>query len=242
MFHCKQFSVAQDNCAMKVNTDSMILGSWANVQTASSILDVGTGSGILALMMAQKSQNSPTKAFIDAIEIDDNAAKQASLNFANTKWSSRLRLIHCDVTQFNASQPYDVIIANPPYFDANTKNTNAYRLQTSARTVARQTTNLSPSDFFRFCTKNLANEGVIYCVYPYSSLTEVMNCAATHKLYLSRVLHVKHNSQSQPYLCAMRFSRHKIREVLPEHLVIRTQDNAYTTEFKNLCKPFYLKF
>ncbi|WP_346993056.1 methyltransferase [Alteromonas gracilis] len=95
---------------MKVNTDSLILGSWASTNNAKRILDIGTGSGILALMLAQK---SPQETTVDAIEIDDSAAEQASQNFANAPWSNRMQVVHTDLAHFQPSHLYDLIITNP---------------------------------------------------------------------------------------------------------------------------------
>ena len=250
MFRCKQFTVAQDHCAMKVNTDSLILGSWVDVGSAKSILDVGTGSGILALMMAQKALPS---ARIDAIEIDEGAAMQATSNFENAKWSRQLSIFHGDICHFAPSRAYDLVVSNPPYFGEARKNTNAYGNQTKARNIARQTASLDPSALFSASSAALSDGGSMYCLYPSSIKVDVSQIAANCGLYLDRVLHIRHSARKTPYLCAFHFNKsssiscsEKMSELnamdSKNTLTIRNEAGDYTDEYKSLCQPFYLNF
>ena len=136
MFRCKQFSVKQDKCAMKVNTDSLILGSWAQPKAAKRILDVGTGSGILALMLAQQSEPD---SHVFAIELDEAAAQQAAENFENSQWRDRLTLKHENLVAYTPNAPFDVIVSNPPYFEPPSQTSRAFETQSSQRFAARQT-------------------------------------------------------------------------------------------------------
>jgi tRNA1Val (adenine37-N6)-methyltransferase len=239
MFRCKQFSVAQDKCAMKVNTDSLILGSWTNTNNAKRILDIGTGSGILALMLAQKSSQETT---VDAIEIDDSAAAQASQNFAHAPWSNRMQVVHTDLAHFQPSHLYDLIITNPPYFDSAKSATNAYCAQTSARAVARQVSRLEPVDLFQFCSEYLVDTGSMYCVYPYASAKKIIYLAGEQGLYLTRIINIRHSATREPYLSAFQFRLQPSDKVLSDTLTIRDQESAYTDQFRALCKAYYLKF
>ena len=239
MFRCKQFTVAQDKCAMKVNTDSLILGSWTSTNNAKRILDIGTGSGILALMLAQK---SPQETTVDAIEIDDNAAAQASQNFANAPWSDRMQVVHADLAHFKPSHLYDLIITNPPYFDSAKSATNAYCTQTSARAVARQVSRLEPVDLFQFCSEYLVDTGAIYCVYPYASAKKIIHLAGEQGMHLTRTINIRHSATREPYLSAFQFHLQPSDRVLSDTLTIRDHKGAYTDQFKALCKAYYLKF
>jgi len=268
MFRCKQFTVAQDKCAMKVNTDSLILGSWAEPGTAKHILDVGTGSGILALMMAQKSEHffhsstdeqrvgNQRAVRIDAIEIDEDAAAQAALNFKNSKWANQLFSRCCDVNSFTSPYLYDVVISNPPYFDSPAKRSNAYNQQSQPRNLARQTLALGTEEFFEVSYKLLESNGHLYCVYPFSLEARVIQSAASYSFALEKQLYVRHESNSAPYLCAFHFRKLAITSTLSSienvgviteeasktTLTIRDAQGNYTSEYKALCQPFYLKF
>ncbi|MBJ2128902.1 methyltransferase [Alteromonas sp. IB21] len=253
MFRCKQFTVAQDRCAMKVNTDSLILGSWVNVGSAARILDVGTGTGILALMMAQKALPSSK---IDAIEIDDNAAMQAASNFDNAKWSRQLSVHHCDICQFEPPCLYDLVVSNPPYFDEALKNTNAYKTQGKARNVARQTSVLRPDTLFSVSNAVLNEGASMYCLYPSTLDADIVQVAETYGLQLQRILYIKHSKTKPPYLCAFHFIKSSLASSLHGYkntqeqntivskniLTIRNEKGDYTDEYKALCEPFYLKF
>ena len=268
MFRCKQFTVAQDKCAMKVNTDSLILGSWANIRAdvkhAPRILDIGTGSGILALMMAQKAESQlvDIEFRIDAIEIDKDAAAQAVVNFKKSKWAEQLHIHSCDLADFKPAYLYDTIISNPPYFDTPAKVSNAYNKQSHNRSVARQTSTLSPDELFNASSALLIESGQMYCVYPASMEADIIKTAAGHGLLLEAMLYVKHTSDKDPYLCAFRFSKamrnandgHADCTAYADHLlfttkvanenalIIRDREGYYTNEYKALCQPFYLKF
>ena len=118
MFRFKHFSIAQDKCAMKVGTDGTLLGAWAKANKPQQILDIGTGTGLIAMMMAQRFEN----ANIKALEIDMDASQQAAENFQNTKWSNRLFLEHISFQEFQHTASFDLIVSNPPYFENNLKN------------------------------------------------------------------------------------------------------------------------
>lgn len=240
MFRCKQFAIAQDKCAMKVNTDSLILGSWAKVNNATSVLDVGTGTGILALMLAQRTSDN---VLIDAIDIDLEAAQQAQENVASSKWVHRIN-VSCSSLQSHNEKDYDVIVSNPPYFDAPHENSNAYKTQSAQRATARQTSALSPSDLFVYCQKHLKSNGWLNCVYPYSIKTEIVNTASKFGFCAVHIMDVCHGEQYDPYLSAFQFQHaHNATPMIVEDtLFIRNKAGEYSETYKALCKPFYLKF
>ncbi|TKB00761.1 DUF890 domain-containing protein [Alteromonas portus] len=253
---------------MKVNTDSLILGSWAEPGPAKHVLDIGTGSGILALMMAQKLEHSfhssadeqrvdnQQAVRIDAIEIDENATAQAALNFKNSKWANQLFARCCDVNSFTSPYLYDVVISNPPYFDSPAKRSNAYNQQSQPRNVARQALALSAEEFFEVSQEMLELNGHLYCVYPFSLEARVIQIAASYSFALEKQLYVRHESNSTPYLCAFHFRKLALTSTLSPienigvineeasktTLTIRDAQGNYTSEYKALCQPFYLKF
>ncbi len=242
-FTCKQFRLEQDLCAMKVNTDSMVLGSWAiPADVDRPMLDIGTGSGILALMMAQKS----ISASIDAIEIDAKAIGQASKNFAASKWADRLHPIHADLTNFEPSCRYATIVTNPPYFEGGKSPTNAYLQQSRARMLARDDHSLSPHILFTWVAKYLLVEGAFYCIYPAQREAEIIALAESKYLRCTQLLSLQHTKDSPVHAIAMKFCQsEKIdKEYLIERqpLIIRNELQQYSNEFKTLCRDFYLHF
>ena len=199
---------------------------------------------------------------IDAIEIDKDAAAQAAFNFKNSKWAGRLHIHNCDVAGFKSAYLYDTIISNPPYFDSPAKLSNAYNKQSHTRLMARQTSTLSPDELFSASSALLAECGQMYCVYPASMQADIIKIAAGYGLLLEAMLYVKHTSDKDPYLCAFRFNKvmknadgghadctaytdHQLftKKVTNEtELIIRDHEGNYTSEYKALCQPFYLKF
>lgn len=238
MFRCKQFEVAHDKCAMKVGTDSLLLGSWAQPNDASHILDIGTGSGILALMMAQK---STPEAHIYAIDIDDDAFVQASENASASPWRKKVQTFHCALDDFNCDTLLDVIITNPPYFDAVDTTRRAFSRQTTQRHVARQERQLTPGKLFTFSAKQLKSNGALYCVYPYNRAPLILEEAKRNGLHPLRLMTVKHAQASSPYLMAFCFSKRE-GHVNKEVLIIRDGNGDYTAAYKTLCRDFYLRF
>ncbi|MCW8109658.1 methyltransferase [Alteromonas ponticola] len=243
VFACKQFVVEQHHCAMKVNTDSLILGSWASPASVTGpILDIGTGSGILALMMAQKSQMSS----VYAIEIDPDAAQQADKNFAASPWSKRMNVILMDIAQFTPTQHYATIIANPPYFAAPISSSRAYIQLNRHRERARIDHGLSISTLFHWVAKHLIKNGYFYCLYPAAREAEILSMAKTVNLVCDELLTVRHSEEKPAHVVAFKFSQSekRVTEYLinRQTLVIRNQQAQYSSEFKTLCRDFYLHF
>lgn len=239
MFRCKQFVVQQDKCAMKVNTDSLILGSWVDVGQAQTLLDIGTGTGILALMLAQKSANH---ARIQAIDIDEAAAIQAKENIKSCPWPNKVDVIWGDINTAIASR-FDLIVSNPPYFEAPTAPTQAYQTQAANRQIARQFSQLSPESLFSRVAELLSPDGRFYCLYPSESEAGIVETGARHHLFAQRIMQVQHSESSSPYVNGFVFSKdNNQRDIQRETLVIRQTNNQYTDQFRALCQGFYLSF
>lgn len=237
-FQCKQFFVAHDQCAMKVSTDSLILGSFVATANACTILDVGTGSGILALMMAQK---STADTAITAIDIDPGAIAQARLNAANSPWPEKFRVVQSPLQQLDQQQQYDLIVSNPPYFADAVSPSRAYASMSESRGLARTEQTLSIDDFFAQTAARSHTGSRLYCMYPIAREAEVFNSALQSGWHVKQSLSVRHNASSAPYLGVYCFVRVPAA-VAAETLTIRTSENQYTPEYKQLCADFYLNF
>ncbi|NVK55005.1 MAG: methyltransferase [Alteromonadaceae bacterium] len=237
-FTCKQFFVAHDQCAMKVSTDSLLLGSFARAEDAGRILDVGTGSGILALMMAQKSVD---ECHIDALDIDSDAVRQAGENVASSPWPGKVT-VHLQALQaLSPVAPYEVVITNPPYFRQAQSNTRAYDAMPVSRGQARNESGLSMATLFAQCASMITKSGRFYCMYPYSRYDEVLSEAARSGWHAHRELIVSHTYAKAPYICLFEFVQ-CAGVTDSQQLSIRSADNQYTAAFKGLCREFYRNF
>ncbi len=188
---------------MKVNTDSMILGSWAEPGHSTKILDIGTGTGILALMMAQKSKSD---AAVTAVEQDSDACSQAAENFAASPWASRMAVIAGDISEVALPARADCIITNPPYFDAVDHRSEAYNTLTPARAAARLENSLLPYTLMSVVKRQLSDCGIFYCVYPSGREETVIQSAKDAGLGLLTRLSVRSVADREPYLTAFKFT------------------------------------
>ncbi len=230
-FRFKQFSVSQDRCAMKVNTDGVLLGAWADVSGAKNILDVGTGTGVIALMMAQKNPD----AMIDAIEIDKDAFAQAGENFLDSLWSERLYAHHVSLQEFDPKRRYDLIISNPPYF------VDDYKTENHQKNIAKHSISLSYGELILGIDRLLSSSGDAFLVLPHFNLQLLEPLAAGKKLFITKVTEVIAVEGKAPYLVLIRLSREK-RDCLKSTIVIQNEAGLFTNEYKSLTKEFYLKF
>lgn len=232
-FYFKEFKVEQDQCAMKIGTDGVLLGAWApnNVE---SILDVGTGTGIIALILAQRSD-----AFlIDALEIDEAAYEQAVDNFENSPWGDRLFCYHAEFGEFveemQDEEKYDLIISNPPFYNAN------YKTLSQQRDIARFQDALPFDLLLEGTSKLLTQNGTFSVIIPSESETYFIEIAKKHQLFPSKITYVKGTPDSKIKRCLLNFSFQKT-SLQKDELVIETARHQYTTAYKNLVKDFYLK-
>ncbi|RDV24035.1 methyltransferase domain-containing protein [Alteromonas aestuariivivens] len=223
---------------MKVNTDSLILGSWVEPMLAARALDIGTGSGLLALMLAQKLDHD---CEIDGIEIDPQAAGQAKENMQASPWGRRLRVISGAVQEYHPSVPYNLIISNPPYFAMPNGSTQAYQQQTIERKTARQATGLSAIELFSWVSNHLSQDGFFYCLYPYGRVEEVVQVAQSNGLNVKRVLHIHSQPEKEPHVSALQFGFGNY-QVAMENLFIHSQSTTYSENFRRLCASYYLNF
>lgn len=241
MFAFKQFTIHQDRCAMKVGTDGVLLGAWARVVHCRNILDIGTGTGLVALMAAQRSQ-----ADVLGIDLDVDAVSQATDNVAASPWCHRVRMMEGDVRNVAelldsislltpASQPvFDAILCNPPYFENSLKSPDA------SRTLARHTDTLTFDELARSVARLLSPEGEFSVVIPYERATDMTVSAACNGLFATRQTVVCTVQGAKPKRILMAFTRQGAPHA-PETLCIQDSQRCYTPEYIRLVEDFYLK-
>ncbi|MFV9549871.1 tRNA1(Val) (adenine(37)-N6)-methyltransferase [Algibacter sp. PT7-4] len=218
---------------MKIGTDGVLLGAWTSIEKHPfSILDIGAGTGILSLMLAQRS----FAEIIDAIEIDDDAHEQCVNNFEQSPWSDRLFCYHASLKQFTdeIEDKYDVIICNPPFYSEN------YKTDNSQRDLARFQDAMPFNHLIESVSKLLSAEGTFSVVIPYKEEITFTNLASKYNLYPNRKLHVKGNPNSEIKRSLIAFSFRESKPII-ESLIIETDRHQYTEAYINLTKDFYLK-
>ncbi len=228
-FKFLQFTINQDRSAMKVSTDPVLLGSWADPKEARSILDIGTGTGVLAIMMAQKSLGS-----IDAIDIDFESARQARDNSDASPWGARINVVHTSLQDYAAStgKKYDLIISNPPYFEnTNSKSANA-------KVKAKHTNTLSYSDLIRAVRKLLNEQGVFYVVLPSQEGSTFFDLAYVLGLYCREKLHVHTIAGKIEKRVLMKFLL-RSGTCQESSILMQDQNKKPTAEFIELTKDYY---
>ena len=230
VFRFKQFAVVNDRSAMKVGTDGVLLGAWCPVEGAKRVIDVGTGCGVIALMIAQRNPD----AIINGIDIDQASIEEASLNFAHSPWSDRLTASQQDYNDMGTDGRYDLIVSNPPYF------TNGILPDGDARTTARHTLSLTYRQLIEGASRLLTDDGVLALISPTDAEGEIIEAAAFASMpvcRLTRVIPVE-GAASKRTLWLLS------RRTNPYHedtLIIAHADGTFSVEYRALTHPVYLK-
>lgn len=219
---------------MKVTTEACLFGAWVvesfNKIAFSNAIDIGTGTGLLALMLAQE-----TVCNITAIELDPEAARQAGRNFEASSWKDNLEIIEGDITEINTRKKFNLVISNPPFYEKSLaspdKNIN----------LARHDSGLGLKQLFEAARKLLENDGIFYLLFPSARLASVLNEAAACRLYLLRQASVKQSEQHGVFREMLALSPRPVMEVLRETINIR-EKKEYSTRFIGLLENFYLNF
>ncbi|WP_373766572.1 tRNA1(Val) (adenine(37)-N6)-methyltransferase [Glaesserella sp.] len=228
-FQFKQFFIAHDRCAMKVNTDGILLGAIADVSHAAHILDLGTGTGLIAIMLAQR---TACHTQILAVELEQHAFEQASQNTAHSPWANRIKVIRADVMQWASDKTFDLIVANPPYFEHSPIS------RTPERHLAR-TASQSHLDWLRQAQKQLSPDGKISFILPTDAAEKLIAQSKTCRLTCIETWRIYTRSGKAPKRMIVTFSPQP-RMMTEKSLVIYDQHGNYTEAFKALTHPFYL--
>ncbi len=227
VFKFKKFSIVQSKSAMKVGTDGVLLGSWVNCLNAKKILDIGTGTGLISLMIAQRNN----ECNITAVEIDKETSEEANININNSKWRDRISIINISINNFITSDKFDCIVSNPPYFPAN--------FSKNKRAIARHTNLLSFQDLIRTTVKLLSSKGIFAVILPKIAETIFCKTANANKLFLIRICQVKGQKNSDVKRVLLEFSFEK-SSLDSDSLVIEESRHIYTNKYIDLCQDFYL--
>lgn len=234
-FRFKEFSISQDRCAMKIGTDGVLLGAWTPVNSeVNSILDIGTGTGIIALMLAQRSYAET----LDALEIDEDAYEQAVENFENSPWGDRLFCYHAAFDEFveeMQDEEYDLIVSNPPFFASKPTTENA-----TSRETARQQYSLPFNELLHGVSFLLSAKGTFSTIIPKEEEIEFLKLAAENKLFPTKITDVKGTATSKIKRCliVLSFEHSKTEK---DVLILEESRHNYTSEYKKMVAPFYLK-
>jgi tRNA1Val (adenine37-N6)-methyltransferase len=234
-FQFKEFKIEQNRCAMKIGTDGVLLGAWASLDhLPDSILDIGTGTGVIALMLAQRSP----ALLIDALEINENAYEQAVDNFEQSDWGDRLFCYHAAFDEFveemQGEEKYELIISNPPFYAED------YTSENASRNKARFAQALPFSELVEGVSKLLHPEGEFNTIIPHKEAADFISLALKFGLYPKKITRVRGNETSEIKRSLLSFS---FKKTLPEEneLIIEISRHNYTEAYKNLVKDFYLK-
>jgi tRNA1Val (adenine37-N6)-methyltransferase len=231
-FHFKKFSVTHKRSSMKVGTDGVLLGAWVDVANVSGILDIGTGTGVIALMLAQR---TPSSAQIDAVELNPEACLDAQQNFAQSPWPDRLHLYTQAIQAFAPGKTYDLIVSNPPYF------VNSYKPPGITRQVARHADALTFQDILAVSKNWLANPGRMAVILPVQEGSRFMAQAAHHGFWCIRQCHFKTRPHKPAERLLLEFARTR-HEKTEEHLTLY-QDvtgEEWSAGYRELTRHFYL--
>ncbi|WP_430812129.1 MULTISPECIES: tRNA1(Val) (adenine(37)-N6)-methyltransferase [unclassified Carboxylicivirga] len=232
-FQFKQFTVHQDKAAMKVGTDGVLLGAWVNVLPCSTILDVGTGTGLIALMMAQRNDS----ALISAIDIDAKAVEQANDNCRQSPWGERIKVEHITLQSMEipCDGGFDHIVCNPPFF------INAYKANDASRNMARHTDHLSFDDLIQHAHRLTNDRGRLSVVLPYACKDDFTTRAHNYGFSLARFCAVRPTPAKGYVRCLMEFSKQPLPHQERTELVIEDKGrHGYSDDYIALTKAFYL--
>ena len=230
IFRFKQFAVVNDRTAMKVGTDGVLLGAWCPVAGVNRTLDVGTGCGVIALMVAQRN----TTAMIDAIDIDHDSIEEAAVNFGNSPWGERLNAIEGDFNELRASKKYDLIVSNPPYF------TNGVLPTGNSRTTARHTASLSYRQLIEGAARLLIDNGTLALISPTDAEGDIVEAATFASLPVRQMTRVIPVEGAEAKRTLWLLSRRDI-SYREDTLTIAHSNGSFTREYIDLTQAFYLK-
>ncbi|NKI25351.1 methyltransferase [Arenibacter sp. 6A1] len=232
-FKFKQFSIHQDQCAMKIGTDGVLLGAWASVaEDPYAILDIGAGTGLIALMLAQRANAST----IDAIEIDEKAYEQCVENFESSPWGDLLFCYHAGLDEFvdEIEEQYELIVSNPPFYTEEVSSGN------TSRDMARQNQSLPFEELLDGASRLLTDQGLFATIIPHKEEVAFLKIAASYNLFPKRITHVKGSPTSEIKRSLLELHFQESQPTI-DSLTIELERHQYTQEYIDLTREFYLK-
>ncbi|WP_341225664.1 methyltransferase [uncultured Arcticibacterium sp.] len=228
MFKFKRFTILQDQCAMKVCIDSCIFGAWVNVSENDKVLDIGTGTGLLSLMLAQKNKSIE----IDAVEIDKDAYSQAT---ENVKQSSQISLYHEDIKSFSKSN-YDLLIVNPPFY------LDALNSPDAKKNKAKHQGTLTLEELAKQISLKLKSEGKAFIMLPPPEMFQMENLMLSVGFKMNKKLQVRHQKESKVFREMAQFSKNELMYTLEELFIKEADNQTYSDDFQALLKDYYIIF
>lgn len=232
-FKFKQFSVEDEGCTMKVGTDSVLLGSWVNTRDTNNILDIGTGCGIIALMLAQRSP----KAQIDAVEVDRKSCTTARENVKQTPWSKRIKIVNSSFQKYHqrVEHTYDLIVSNPPYFE------NSLKPKSERKKLSKHNDSLGYDELLHGAKKLMSRHSRLAVILPYDQSKNFKEKALFDGLFCNIEVAIVTKTGSSPNRCLMEFMSKRVTTNWSE-LTIRNKDGSFSNAYKRLTGAFYLDF
>lgn len=231
IFQFKQFAIRQDRTPMKVGTDGVLLGAWANLENADSVLDIGTGTGLIALMAAQRNSS----ARIDALEIEPDAYRQACENIGNSPWPQRINVIQTALQDYDPGLLYDSIVCNPPFFTDSTKAPD------KGRSLARHCDTLPHTELVENIARLLKPDGNFCVILPVGEALDLMAYAFPFQLYPERITQVIPNPGKPPKRYLIKFISTPV-STCKDEIIVELSRHEYSEEYQKLTRDFYLHF
>lgn len=231
LFHFKKFSIRHDCSGMKVGTDGVLLGAWANVTGVNRILDIGTGTGVIALMLAQRTE---AHVKVEAVEMDDHAYEDAAENFNTSPWNGKLIAHHTSIQNFHSLFQFDLIVSNPPYFQ------NSFKPPDQKRLNARHTESLPFNDLLNASDRFLSPTGRLSIILPFTEGLEFISLANQRGYTCSRKWGFRSRAHKPVKRWLLEFIHKKV-ETEEREFILHSEGDEWSDDYKNLTKEFYLK-
>jgi tRNA1Val (adenine37-N6)-methyltransferase len=229
-FRFKQFTIDHDRTSMKVGTDGVLLGAWADISGASTILDIGTGTGVIAIMLAQRSQSN---VMVDAVELDEFAFEQAMQNVKRSPWPEKVKVYHTAIQNFHSNKKYDLIISNPPYFQ------NSQKPPDPKRSITRHTDTLSFLELITAATRLLSTQGKFNVILPFQEGLRFIDVASKHNLYCTRQWSFRSRKEKPIERWLLEFCD-TFQQKNENEIVLYEKGEDWSDEYRRLTGDFYL--
>ncbi len=226
-FVLKQFSLNHSSSSMKIGTDAILLGAFAEVESSKQILEVGVGSGIISLMLAQRSE-----AFITAIDIHAPSVRQAKENFLQSKWAYRMAVEEITFQNLHHDFLFDHIVSNPPFFS------NSLKSNSDSRNLARHNDTLLPEEMAQHVKRLLTSDGVFTCIIPHKGMMHYKAAFSAMQMFPEEIIHIKPKPGRETNRVLIKFS-HKEKAIISKTFTLRNEENQYSMEYREITRHFH---